>query len=154
MCSAQLSLSPFLYTFYAVSVKHRHPYIERLSMLFILKMHNSSNFGCRACALWRILFVRALMPWLRKYRTRITVPDGNSSQFFSAHSKKHGSGLLYQASNRKRKVLELENDELRRENMALRQQLQQQTTSYRRKSALQLTQFKSERELFYDARNE
>lgn len=44
---------------------HRHPYIERLGLLYLLKIRLGSRFGNRAGATWRILFASALMPWLR-----------------------------------------------------------------------------------------
>lgn len=47
---------------------HRHPYIESLGVLFLLKLRCGDSFGSRPNACWRLLFVLALMPWLQKYR--------------------------------------------------------------------------------------
>ncbi len=47
---------------------HRHPYIERLGMMYMMKLRHGSNFGRKSGSIWRLLFVFALMPWLRKYR--------------------------------------------------------------------------------------
>jgi len=47
---------------------HRHPYIERLGMMYMMKLKHGSKFGNKAGSTWRLLFVFALMPWLRKNR--------------------------------------------------------------------------------------
>uniref|UniRef100_A0A7S1ZX26 Uncharacterized protein n=1 Tax=Ditylum brightwellii TaxID=49249 RepID=A0A7S1ZX26_9STRA len=47
---------------------HRHPYIERLGYLYLLKIKHGSNFATTSGSVWRLLFVFSLMPWLRKYR--------------------------------------------------------------------------------------
>ena len=47
---------------------HRHPYIERLGLLYMIKLFNGKEFGTRAGAHWRLLLVLALMPWMRTYR--------------------------------------------------------------------------------------
>ncbi|CAB9513809.1 expressed unknown protein [Seminavis robusta] len=49
---------------------HRHPFIERLGLLYLLKLNNGKQFCTRAGAHWRILFVLALLPWMRNYRVR------------------------------------------------------------------------------------
>lgn len=46
---------------------HRHPYIERLGMMFLMKLKHP-NFAKRAGSMWRLLFVMALMPYVRKNR--------------------------------------------------------------------------------------
>jgi len=47
---------------------HRHPYIERIGYMYLLKIGCRENFGTQAGAAWRILFTLALCPWLGKYR--------------------------------------------------------------------------------------
>jgi hypothetical protein len=49
---------------------HRHPYLERLAALYMMKLRYGNAFGKRANSCWRLLVVLCLMPWMRKYRLR------------------------------------------------------------------------------------
>lgn len=53
---------------------HRHPYIEMLGTMYLLKLRHGKTFATRAGACWRLLFVYGLMPWLDKYRA-LTRPE-------------------------------------------------------------------------------
>lgn len=47
---------------------HRHPLIERLGFLYMMKLRMGSNFGTTGGAAWRLVFTCVLMPWMRKHR--------------------------------------------------------------------------------------
>ena len=47
---------------------HRHPYIEVLGLLYLMKLRYADAFCTRSGSAWRLLFVYALMPWLHQYR--------------------------------------------------------------------------------------
>lgn len=46
---------------------HRHPYLERMGVMYMMKMRHD-DFGNYAGTCWRMLFIYALVPWMRKYR--------------------------------------------------------------------------------------
>jgi hypothetical protein len=47
---------------------HRHPYIETLGTMYLLKLRHKDSFSTKAGSTWRLVFVYLLMPWLSKYR--------------------------------------------------------------------------------------
>merc|ERR1711933_225054 len=47
---------------------HRHPYIESLGVMYMMKLRHGASFAHLAGSCWRLIFVFALMPWLRSYR--------------------------------------------------------------------------------------
>jgi hypothetical protein len=47
---------------------HRHPYIERLSQMYLMKLLHRDRFVSHAGAAWRQLFVVSFFPWLARYR--------------------------------------------------------------------------------------
>jgi hypothetical protein len=54
---------------------HRHPYIETLGVMYLMKLRYANDFGHRAGSAWRLIFIYALMPWFHHYRIR----DSDSS---------------------------------------------------------------------------
>jgi hypothetical protein len=64
----------------ALDEAHRHPYLERLGTIYMMKLYHGTDFVSRAGSCWRLLFVVALMPWMRKYRvTHEDDPDEDDS---------------------------------------------------------------------------
>ncbi|VEU37742.1 unnamed protein product [Pseudo-nitzschia multistriata] len=49
---------------------HRHPFVETLGLVYLMKFRYSESFCHRAGSAWRLIFVYALMPWLHKHRIR------------------------------------------------------------------------------------
>lgn len=47
---------------------HRHPMLELLGTMYMLKIRYGEKFGNKAGYSFRLIFAVALMPWIRKYR--------------------------------------------------------------------------------------
>jgi len=47
---------------------HLHPYIERIGKMYLMRLRHGDGFSSTQGSCWRLLFVVALMPWVRKYR--------------------------------------------------------------------------------------
>lgn len=47
---------------------HRHPYMERLAQMYLMKLKHPDSFGTPAGAAWRQLAVVALFPWMTQFR--------------------------------------------------------------------------------------
>lgn len=47
---------------------YRHPYIERITQMYLMKLNFPSFGSNRAAAAWRQVLVAAIMPWFRKFR--------------------------------------------------------------------------------------
>lgn len=63
---------------------HRHPYLERLAQMYLMKIRHET-FVSNAGAVWRQLFVLAVMPWMRKHRV---FSEERLSQAIEALSKR------------------------------------------------------------------
>ena len=65
---------------------HRHPYLERIGVMYMLKLKHGDGFGRESGTSWRLLFVFALLPWLRKYRIRAGDDGFNVNNFAFSRS--------------------------------------------------------------------
>ena len=70
---------------------HRHPYIELLGVMYLMKLRYGDSFGQRAGSCWRLIFVYALMPWMHKYRIHI---ESIPSEFLTIGGKGGRVNLL------------------------------------------------------------
>lgn len=95
---------PFIFrTDLLMTEAHRHPYMERLGLMYMMKLRHHDNFAKQAGSIWRLLFIFALMPWLRKYRI------GNTE--FTEEQRKEGTRRFGKKS---RSQLDKEITELKR----------------------------------------
>lgn len=49
---------------------HKHPWINRLGGMFLMRMKHGQDFSSVAGAKWRLLFTLSLFPWLARYRKK------------------------------------------------------------------------------------
>lgn len=89
-------------------------------MLYLLKIRHGPAFGRRGHALWRVLFVKALMPWMFKYRTQ-TATHGMDGEEEDPYHEENRDYLAREYA------LQQENAELRREVDRLRRELNSST---------------------------
>jgi len=54
---------------------HRHPFIETLGLIYLMKFRYTDDFCHRAGSTWRLIFIYALMPWLHRYRIKENKAD-------------------------------------------------------------------------------
>ncbi|GAX19612.1 hypothetical protein FisN_19Hh192 [Fistulifera solaris] len=76
---------------------HRHPFIERLSQMYLMKFRHQSKFVNDAGAVWRQVFVQYLMPWLRKYRIMRAARMSQSIEALALqkiHDKEEAKGVV------------------------------------------------------------
>jgi len=85
---------------------HRHPYIDLLGVIYLMKLQYGDNFGNRAGSTWRLVFVYALMPWMQKYRILVPLEQ----QTFVSKEK---------TTNKKDQQLDEENQEESKERKSL-----------------------------------
>lgn len=104
---------------------HRHPYIERLGMIYLMKIRHKEAFARTSGSCWRLLFVFALMPWLRKYRiaARPELEDDSGQDFDLEKIKWGRMRRLPQRSSRKNTGRNAENVKTDRESMNIEEKV-------------------------------
>eukprot|EP00547_Thalassionema_nitzschioides_P006700 CAMPEP_0194218658 /NCGR_PEP_ID=MMETSP0156-20130528/24313_1 /TAXON_ID=33649 /ORGANISM="Thalassionema nitzschioides, Strain L26-B" /LENGTH=1129 /DNA_ID=CAMNT_0038948105 /DNA_START=84 /DNA_END=3473 /DNA_ORIENTATION=- len=50
---------------------HRHPYIERMGAMYLMRYKYGENFSSDAGAAWRRIFISTLFPWVLKYKEHV-----------------------------------------------------------------------------------
>ncbi|EED94555.1 predicted protein [Thalassiosira pseudonana CCMP1335] len=100
---------------------HRHPYLERIGSIYMMKLRYGDRFGREAGTAWRLLFVFALMPWLRRYRIRAEENNVASDTHIEDRTDKGMDATAV--------TLQIENESLKKEIEALRSELLSRSTS-------------------------
>ena len=74
---------------------HRHPYIEQLGAIYLMKLRYRDEFGKDAGTNWRLLFIYALMPWMSKYRSQSSAgTSSNNGEGFDESSRMEPSEYM------------------------------------------------------------
>jgi hypothetical protein len=79
---------------------HRHPYIEMIGVMYLMKLRYRDHFGSRAGTAWRLLFVYALMPWMHKYRIHVNEDVGFLMQNVNESTRGRYSFVAKQSTKR------------------------------------------------------
>ena len=58
---------------------HKHPWINRLGGMFLMRIKHGQDFSSAAGAKWRLLFTLSLFPWLARYRKKRGGGDDDDS---------------------------------------------------------------------------
>eukprot|EP00977_Amphora_coffeiformis_P018300 scaffold6378_cov176-Amphora_coffeaeformis.AAC.11 len=77
---------------------HRHPYIEALGTIYLMKLRYGRSFCSNAGSSWRLLFVYSLMPWMQKYRIFDTSKQQNPQKSEEYDLSSSFSGTLGRSS--------------------------------------------------------
>ena len=91
----------------------------------MMKLRHGDNFGRVSGSIWRLLFVFALMPWLRKYRiieANNKEPLSNDLEEQERRTDGNDGNVAFQpvSAVRRRRDLESENNLLKEEIAALK----------------------------------
>ena len=86
---------------------HRHPYLELFGAICLVKLSCGGGFGSRANSSLRLLAVLTLMPWLKKYRSRIEANAGDTERSLGEQDASFVHLLQDENADLKRQVEEL-----------------------------------------------
>ena len=59
---------------------HRHPYLDRLGLIYMFKLKHGKRFISKAGSCWRLLFTLVLFPWLNSHRVKTPLIEASSSK--------------------------------------------------------------------------
>lgn len=71
---------------------HRHPFIERLAAMYLMRLKHGQYFSTDAGAQWRVVFVLTLMPWLVKFSHARDNDDDDEDSYESGDNEEWGLG--------------------------------------------------------------
>lgn len=54
--------------------------MERLGVMYMMKIRYGNDFANRAGNMWRLVFTLALMPWLQRYRLYDSIPSESKEE--------------------------------------------------------------------------
>eukprot|EP00586_Coscinodiscus_wailesii_P004862 CAMPEP_0172483404 /NCGR_PEP_ID=MMETSP1066-20121228/10399_1 /TAXON_ID=671091 /ORGANISM="Coscinodiscus wailesii, Strain CCMP2513" /LENGTH=529 /DNA_ID=CAMNT_0013247263 /DNA_START=202 /DNA_END=1791 /DNA_ORIENTATION=- len=102
---------------------HRHPYVEVIGRIYLMKLHYGVNNGFikKSGSCWRLLFIRALMPWIASYHILAgeMAPNGRLSNDINGWSSRRlnvvGRTFSAQLANMSRQELEMSYEEHEKE---------------------------------------
>ena len=72
---------------------HKHPWLEVLGKLYLMKFRHRENFISSAGYSYRLIFTLSLLPYLRKYRLQNRETDDNKEEVSRAMKLAFGSGM-------------------------------------------------------------
>lgn len=111
--------------------------MERLGVIYMLKLRYGEEFAKPAGSAWRLIFVMALMPWLRRFRLAnanleenddVEMSENLQAVSHDTHSRNMSSEVKgTQALAKEVAQLRELADELERENACLREKLEKKT---------------------------
>ena len=76
----------FLAAVFSVEAHNRHPYVESLGVMYLMKLKYIENFNNQVGIKWRTIFVTALMPWLTKFQV-LDAEDSGKKNYPSSKFK-------------------------------------------------------------------